>query len=543
MTKCMGKKGFTLVELLAVLALMSAIMVIAAPEIIDVGHSMRVKAKNEKLNLLKSAAYNYVSNHKNFCKSRNLASDDENYYKCTITAKELVALGGYKKELSNGNKCNVSNPVDNKCLDDEPFTIKIVKSPNAGANPADIEITVPDVPDTGGGGCGGSDDPVEPSIPESQVQSEESTKPPVESTTPEEPEDECKANNKHNDNFVTYIKSLPSKSNLPKEEHCTYSLFYDGTANNNLRYYGENPCNYVRFNGENWRIIGVMNDTKNDKNVSASRIKLIRDSALGNYSWDTKYKAKNGNSQWGFPISNWNDADLMKELNGDYLDTSLTSDTLWYNTETDSKSTKYHYQFGLKQDAQNKLEKMKWNIGGVPSMDGWKWNCTSTYQNGGTHYDCERLSKLTASVFYNNERGTNVWGSKKTVTNNIGEVKTVRCKTTGYTIDECPWATVWTGKVGLLYPSDYGFAAGSSCLSKDLQYDYENTTCDKENYLHNKGWTITTVADSMDIIWLARDGLSRPTIIRTYVYPVVYLKPNVKLVGGNGSGWCPYEIE
>ena len=50
---------------------------------------------------------------------------------------------------------------------------------------------------------------------------------------------------------------------------CTYTLAYDGkydtlytnygTDDNNLRYVGANPCNYVSLGGETWRIIGVMN--------------------------------------------------------------------------------------------------------------------------------------------------------------------------------------------------------------------------------------------------------------------------------------------
>lgn len=39
-------------------------------------------------------------------------------------------------------------------------------------------------------------------------------------------------------------------------------LAYDGTVDNNLRYVGENPNNFIWFNDELWRIIGVMNNLK-----------------------------------------------------------------------------------------------------------------------------------------------------------------------------------------------------------------------------------------------------------------------------------------
>jgi len=62
----------------------------------------------------------------------------------------------------------------------------------------------------------------------------------------------------------------------------------DETVDHNLRYIGANPNNYVRFNGELWRIIGVMNNMKtNESDAGESRIKLIRAESIGNYSWDT----------------------------------------------------------------------------------------------------------------------------------------------------------------------------------------------------------------------------------------------------------------
>ena len=44
----------------------------------------------------------------------------------------------------------------------------------------------------------------------------------------------------------------------------------DNTEDQNIRYYGSNPNNYVRFNNELWRIIGVFNDN----------VKLVRKQIL-----------------------------------------------------------------------------------------------------------------------------------------------------------------------------------------------------------------------------------------------------------------------
>ena len=40
----------------------------------------------------------------------------------------------------------------------------------------------------------------------------------------------------------------------------TDELKFDDTSDKNLRYIGANPNNYVKFNNELWRIIGVFNN-------------------------------------------------------------------------------------------------------------------------------------------------------------------------------------------------------------------------------------------------------------------------------------------
>ncbi len=75
---------------------------------------------------------------------------------------------------------------------------------------------------------------------------------------------------------------------------CTNKLIYDGTTDNNLRFVGDNPCNYVTFNGETWRIIGVFNNITSDPLV-----KIIN--ATSAYSTSVKYNNnnKNGSKVWG----------------------------------------------------------------------------------------------------------------------------------------------------------------------------------------------------------------------------------------------------
>ena len=50
----------------------------------------------------------------------------------------------------------------------------------------------------------------------------------------------------------------------------SYNLKIDNTKDQNVRYYGSDPNNYVSFNNELWRIIGVFNDN----------VKLVRKQIL-----------------------------------------------------------------------------------------------------------------------------------------------------------------------------------------------------------------------------------------------------------------------
>ena len=73
------------------------------------------------------------------------------------------------------------------------------------------------------------------------------------------------------------------------------------------RYRGASPKNYVTFNNEVWRILGIF-PTDDGTGKIENRIKLIKDQSIGNKYWDT------GNSNnWARP------ATLNTELNTTYL--------------------------------------------------------------------------------------------------------------------------------------------------------------------------------------------------------------------------------
>lgn len=129
----MKKNGFTLVELLAVLVLISLVMAIAVPGIFKMRDRMNEKALNAKVESIENAAVIHVQNNSNKYKSiYGSCETDSEHCKCegskckyvfTLKIKDLIASGDLKRENkdeagSEGNSCGINNPLEkNKCMD------------------------------------------------------------------------------------------------------------------------------------------------------------------------------------------------------------------------------------------------------------------------------------------------------------------------------------------------------------------------------------------------------------------------------------------
>ena len=109
------------------------------------------------------------------------------------------------------------------------------------------------------------------------------------------------------------------------------------------RYRGASPKNYVNFNGETWRIIGIFPTDDGNGNIE-NRIKLIRNESIGNYYWDLGTTAN-----WARP------ATLNTELNTTYLNSldstakSMIGNTKYYlggynNNLQIQKDVMYQYE-------------------------------------------------------------------------------------------------------------------------------------------------------------------------------------------------------
>lgn len=312
-------------------------------------------------------------------------------------------------------------------------------------------------------------------------------------------------------------------------------MVQDGTANKNIRYYGTSVNNYVWFNDELWRIIGIMKDS------NAPKVKIIREEALGNnllVSWDSS--ASNENS--GFGIDNWPTSDLAAMLNNYYIG---KNDSCTYCNDTGQAICKNSCNSIIKPlstAAINMLENTKFYLGALGYNDKHgDNNCVKTVNDSLTQKRCV----WSAQAAYKKERAGRGSESKK-------------C--TSYDPKQCgaynPFTNTWTGLVGVPYPSDYGFAfpPTSACIT-DITYNVQLAdSCVSQNWLNegsSKGmWTISPrEADWFDdAIWSIGEGsvydsVAAEIVRRATIRPTVHLKASIRVVSGNGTKSNPYKVE
>ena len=286
----------------------------------------------------------------------------------------------------------------------------------------------------------------------------------------------------------------------------------------NVRYIGKDPNNYVSFDGDIWRIIGVMKDVDDGTGNKEDRVKIIRSTSIGNYSWDTIESSING----GFGVNEWSQADLMKLLNPGYESESVGGSLYWNNKSgtcySDYKNQTTSCNFtstGIKDKLKNMLGNAVWNTG-----------ASTTYSQ-------------IASKFYTEERGTR-----------NGKI----CTSGTYCTDAVARTTTWTGKIGLMYPSDYGYATrgGSgvdraTCLNTNLDSWESNSDCYNNDWLFNSHsqWTlapyvISSRADGVSGVFASGNAMYNYAYSNLGVRPVVYLLPSVGVQSGDGSSGNPF---
>lgn len=301
-------------------------------------------------------------------------------------------------------------------------------------------------------------------------------------------------------NSITY-NTVPSRSLMNDRKGGTTSL-----DNGNVRYYGANPNNYVYFNCSNysnqssstcevWRIIGVFD----------GKLKLIRNSSIGSFSWDNKNTSTGAESAAG--KNNWSDARLMKLLNPDYEAESIGG-SLYYNARSgkcyagrNNATVSCNFtSTGIKKDeTRNLIAETSWGLGG--------WNDSVVYSD----------------FMYGKERGTSVYNGH---------------------------STSWNGKIALPYPSDFGYSADFSTCTTHIG-DYDN--CPSSSWMLTLMGTtansllLTPFSDDGSSIWgIMTPGYATSDDFAAYgnenIFPTLYLKSDIGIESGDGSSSSPYTL-
>ena len=259
---------------------------------------------------------------------------------------------------------------------------------------------------------------------------------------------------------------------------------------NGHRYEGKNPNNYVWFNNEYWRIIGVF-DSSSHGQSGKNLVKIIRADVLDGLVWDKS------------TTNDWTAASLNKLLNGAY-----------YNSQ-DGTSSGYCYGYaivpitancdytkkGIQVRYRSMIANVTWYLGGYSS------------------------NSATAEAFYGYERGTTVYSGRPTTT---------------------------IGYIGLIYPSDYGYSVLSSSCPRTTNlnsYSGSGVACARASWLYGKGdeWTLTPVSSySNDVFTLTSVGhlnhVASSASNGNVVRPVLYLDASVYKIDGEGTLDKPYII-
>ena len=291
----------------------------------------------------------------------------------------------------------------------------------------------------------------------------------------------------------------------------------DGTTKyHDYRYKGANVNNYVWFNNDMYRIIGVFDDYTHGV-TDEYLVKLISANVINDFSWGIYSTTANISSGTYSSYKNdWTGTDtgvranLNTLLNEYFYTKNNTSSTYgtcinwtfggytsnYYKTKDCSNIIGY----GINSTSKSYIQEVKWHLKGKSS------NAFSKQD----FYTCERSGTTTITDCASGNSG-------------------------GYDIST-------TDYIGLMYASDFLYASG--------YYSSADTTKANTGYPMNQNWlykglewTITPKSDTNNNAFVVGANgilLQNPTVYGFSVRPTFYLKSSVYINGGDGSFDNPY---
>ena len=300
------------------------------------------------------------------------------------------------------------------------------------------------------------------------------------------------------DNLASCIKTFGNQGSEISNIYIHNASLTNGAKDNSYRYAGssETTNNYVCFgydstdgscpNDNLYRIIGVF-----DGEVKLIKYDYAKSTLLGT---DGDYYRTYQAAGYGGTNKGQNS---QAEIGGYYWNRNGT------NTWSESQLNKVN----LNKNYINKIDE-----------DGTKWSekiSDHTWKVGGN--TDSKIYSQTASNAYQNE--INSPATNKTV----------------------------NAKVGLMYVSDYGYAASSSAWSTALSsYNNANITANNWMYMGLYEWTLAPRADGSNSAFRVRNGgnVTYSSVHNTAfgVRPVLYLKSTIGYVSGSGTISSPILI-
>lgn len=245
------------------------------------------------------------------------------------------------------------------------------------------------------------------------------------------------------------------------------------------RYEGKNPNNYIWFNNEYWRIIGVFDSTSHgqgEKNL----VKIIRADLLGNLSWNKTNQ------------NDWTAASLKSILNGAYYNAEDGTDSGYCYGYGASVISNCDYTVrGIQSSYREMIANVKWYLNGYSNINA---NVVSFYLN-------ERGSLNTTAyigLMYPSDYGFSVLESSCSRKTNMNSYNNESCAGSSWLYGN---GQEWTITL-------------SSSNSTDVFY-----------LMHNGSYSYS---------YTARNGYG--------VRPVLYLSDSVYKIDGDGSLENPYII-
>ena len=283
------------------------------------------------------------------------------------------------------------------------------------------------------------------------------------------------------------------------------------------RYYGPSPNNYICLDMEGqstcpdkhlYRIIGSIYEEKENTN----RIKVIKarpltdgtDGTTERFSWD--YKVNNGSGSYDNIWATITSGNYSNSLTSGSQLMKLLNSGAWWNGTSDSYYNGSTTPVTVNFTNYKLSDRAKGYIG------------TSRYYLGGYN-----TGNVTTLAMYGFERGTNRIDNNRPL--------------------------YWDGYVGLMYPSDYGYAAGKSCGNGTNLYNYDGS-CKSNDWLYNSSnwqWLMSPTSYNSDGVWYVTSSGDVNYDINArrsaLVAPVFYLTSSTYITDGDGSISNPYQID